>query len=347
MFSRRTKTHSTRKYFISLVILFSLLAFQVHGSLGAEVNPADAEAYVRALRDSEEATQEKVFTGLLAVVPDWDAINYGRLHGSSIQWEGEPGHSRVLVATFLDRPTYLQFYKSNLESHQESYTLQKSLWVTVVPELKNFFIKKNSYNRCPPSCKRVMQLLGLHPANEYDVLVEMWVDPNALFRPSPDPEITDHEAEVAAKMSQDQWIFPSDRNPFLKIDESVMFKEKQWEQGSGVSYKKWFVNRAQTCYVTGPVLDENDPKTWGYPWTRLGYSYDWGNPKNPVGLSEFVIRIDPNKNGGEITVKLEKAYDCETPDWPAYYRCRPETGRRDGLTDEDEDELEISPEDLN
>ncbi len=64
-------------------------------------------------------------------------------------------------------------------------------------------------------------------------------------------------------------------------------------------------------------------------WTRFGYSYDWGNPKNPVGLSEFVIRIDPNKNGGEITVKLEKAYDCETPDWPAYYRCHPETGRGD------------------
>ncbi len=333
------------RYLILAVVLFSLLAFQVHDSLGAEVTPADAEAYVRALRDSEEATQEKVFTGLLAVVPAWDAINHSRLHGSSIRWEGEPGHSRVLVATFLDRPTYEQYYKPNLESHQETYTLQKTLWVTVVPELKNFFIKKkNAYNRCPPSCKRVMQLLGLHPANEYDVLIEMWVDPNALFRPSPDPEITDHEAEVATKVAQDQWIFPSDLNPFLKIDDSVMFKEKQWEQGPGVSYKKWFVNRAQTVYVNGPFLDVNDPKTWGYPWTRLGYSYDWGNPKNPVGLSEFVLRIDPNKNGGEITVKLEEAYDCETPDWPAYYRCRPESGR--GAMDEDGDESEISLEDL-
>ena len=302
---------------------------------------------MKALRDSEEATQEKIFTKLLAVVPGWDALNQERLHGSTIRWEGEPGHSRVLAATFLDRPTYVQYYQSNLESHQESYTLQKSLWVTVVPELKNYFIKKNFYNRCPPSCKRVMQLLGLHPANEYDVLVEMWVDPKALFRPSPDPEITDHESEVAIKVAQDRWIFPSDLNPFLKIDDSVLFKEKQWEKGSGVPYKTWFVNRAQTCYVNGPVLDENDPTTWGYPWTRLGYSYDWGNPKNPVGLSEFVLRIDPNKNGGEITVKLENAYDCETPDWPAYYRCQPEVAGGDMGMGEDNGDFEVSPESLN
>ena len=44
-----------------------------------------------------------------------------------------------------------------------------------------------------------------------------------------------------------------------------------------------------------------------YPWTRLGYTYDWGNPRNLVGLSEFVLRIDPNKNKGELTVKLEAA----------------------------------------
>ena len=26
-----------------------------------------------------------------------------------------------------------------------------------------------------------------------------------------------------------------------------------------------------------------------YPWTRLGYTYDWGPAKSPVGLSEFVV----------------------------------------------------------
>jgi hypothetical protein len=347
MLFNRTRIGFKFRNMIPLILLFLLLVFQIHGSIGAEVSPADGKAYVKALKDSEEATQEKIFTKLLAVVPGWDAINHDRLHGSSIRWEEEQGTSRVLVATFLDRATYVQYYKSNLESHQESYTLQKSLWVTVVPELRNYFIKKSFYNRCPPSGKRVAQLLGLHPANPYDVLVEMWVDPKALFRPSPDPEITDHESEVATRIAQDEWIFPSDLNPFLRIDNSVLFKEKQWEQGDGVPFKAWFVNRAQTCYVNGPVLDENDPTTWGYPWTRLGYTYDWGNPKTPVGLSEFVIRIDPNKNKGELTVKLEAAYDRETPDWQAYFRCQPEAGSSGMFIDEDEEQSDLSPEDLN
>jgi hypothetical protein len=72
----------------------------------------------QALKDSEEATQEKIFTLFLAVVQGWDAINHERLRGSRIRWEEEQGHSRVLVATFLDRAMYVQYYKSNLESQE-------------------------------------------------------------------------------------------------------------------------------------------------------------------------------------------------------------------------------------
>lgn len=28
----------------------------------------------------------------------------------------------------------------------------------------------------------------------------------------------------------------------------------------------------------------------GYPWTRLGYTYDWGNLNTEVGMSEFVVK---------------------------------------------------------
>jgi hypothetical protein len=34
-----------------------------------------------------------------------------------------------------------------------------------------------------------------------------------------------------------------------------------------------------------------------YPWTGLGYTYDWGNPKKPhVGASEFLLNPDPGKS---------------------------------------------------
>ena len=25
-------------------------------------------------------------------------------------------------------------------------------------------------------------------------------------------------------------------------------------------------------------------------WTQLGYTYDWGNPYNEIGVSEFVVK---------------------------------------------------------
>ena len=34
------------------------------------------------------------------------------------------------------------------------------------------------------------------------------------------------------------------------------------------------------------------------PWTRLGYTYDWGNQASEVGLSEFVV-------WAKTTVKVE------------------------------------------
>ena len=44
-------------------------------------------------------------------------------------------------------------------------------------------------------------------------------------------------------------------------------------------YKAWFNNNIINSYY--PMK---------YPWTRLGYTYDWANTENHVGLSEFVLR---------------------------------------------------------
>ncbi len=320
MFYRMAKKHFLSSIVTNLAILALIGAAQAPVISGAEYTDADKQAYFDALADTEVATQDEISTRLLAVVPGHDRVNEHILSGSEITWEGEPGNSRVLVATFMSRDSYENFYKDSLEQHQQEYVLMKTLWVTVVPELKNFFIRKNWCTRCPPDAKRVKEVLGLHPAYDYDVIVEMWVNTSSLFRPSPDPEITDHEAEIAIKIAQDHWLFPVDINPFLKLDDSVLFKDAQWST-TAVPYKTWFINRAQTIYTIG---DEADPDTWGFPWTRLGYSYDWGNKYDHVGPSEFVLRIDPDKNGGEVTIKLERAIDSATPEWNTYFRCRPE-----------------------
>ncbi|MEN6374651.1 MAG: hypothetical protein ABFD75_07720 [Smithella sp.] len=100
---------------------------------------------------------------------------------------------------------------------------------------------------------RLEQLLGLPPNAGKTKFVEMWVKPKDMFRPSADPEISDSEAEIDFRIPND----------FVKISDD---------------YIKWFNNLKMNSYGNE-----------GYPWTRLGYTYDWGNDDNHVGLSEFVI----------------------------------------------------------
>jgi hypothetical protein len=100
---------------------------------------------------------------------------------------------------------------------------------------------------------RLEQLLGLPPKSGKTKFVEMWVDPRELFRPSADPEITDSEAEIDFRAP----------NAFVKVSDE---------------YRRWYNDLKSRSY------GEN-----GYPWTRLGYTYDWGKEDNHIGMSEFVI----------------------------------------------------------
>lgn len=110
--------------------------------------------------------------------------------------------------------------------------------------------------------RRLIQLLGLPPNSVYSYFVEFWVRPSDLFRPCPDKEIADGKCDVC---------FPPNTDP----DHIAWMNENR-------------VSRYYQCDLYNQ-----------YPWTQLGYTYDW-NPENKthVGLSEFVI--GPNK---KIVVK--------------------------------------------
>jgi hypothetical protein len=71
-----------------------------------------------------------------------------------------------------------------------------------VPEMMDFFTRACSKHtskraeRCPPAIKRIQKLFDLNPKATHEILLEMWVNLNVLFRASADPEITDHEVEI-------------------------------------------------------------------------------------------------------------------------------------------------------
>lgn len=105
---------------------------------------------------------------------------------------------------------------------------------------------------------RLKQLLGLPPTAAYSYFIEFWVKPSDLYRPCPDKEITDNHCNLC---------FPKDAEQ----------AHIQW-------INEYRINSYYNCELYKK-----------YPWTQLGYTYDWNpNNKNHIGLSEFVIPANKN-----------------------------------------------------
>ena len=204
------------------------------------------------VRDAEIASHEEISNNLTPIIES----------NNNLIWdESEPNQTRVMVVTWTD-----DFYDDKVS---RSIKVDRHVWVTAAPELKNFCTNYQTEN--PNLTIRLKQLLGLPSNITKSRFVEIWIYPNDLFRPSPDPEITDNEAELTFLDS--------------KINDS------------NAEYIMWFNEQKAESYDQG-----------GYPWTRMGYTYDWGNPDSEVGLSEFVI------NKGSI-IEVNGSYSLRDYCW--------------------------------
>lgn len=232
-------TLNTRLFAISGLCAALLLATQA----GCPVAPVDPEsAYLAAIQDAAIATPEEISNDLTAITD----------YNSELIWSDTSADKKLLVVTWTSWTGYDDSVGQEME-------LAVDVWVTVAPEAQTFC--RNQRVLPANLTLRLEQLLGLPPGDGKTTFVELWVDPDDLFRPSPDPEISDREAELAFPMSAD----------FIAVAESHI---------------AWFNDLLGTSYGSD-----------GYPWTRLGYTYDWGNPVSEVGLSEFVIQ-----QGASVTV---------------------------------------------
>ena len=133
-------------------------------------------------------------------------------------------------------------------------SITRDVWVTLVPEVRD------SCGHFGPDLRvRLNQLLGLPPTAGNTLMVEMTVPVGALFRPVADPAVTT-------------------RYP---CGDSI-------QAGCGESFPAG-VAPAHVQFIVSQLLAR-----WqvpgGYPWTRLGYTYNWhpGSPR--YGASEYVVR---------------------------------------------------------
>lgn len=116
---------------------------------------------------------------------------------------------------------------------------------------------------------RLKQLLGKAPDFDGTYFTVFWVPVKDVFRPAFVPDPTNDVMNVA---------FPSS------------FEEDRSE--SAVWFKKWFDKTRSQAYR----------REGGFPWTRLGYTYDWGRTDGgKYGLTEFIVR-----EGAEIEVKFTR-----------------------------------------
>jgi len=209
--------------------------------------PEILERFQAALTDAAQSDPARIYRDLVAVTEA----------DKTLVWKGQGADKKVLTVVFTGYTGYDPLVG-------KSTTLTRDVWVMMAPQLKNFCathaIPKEQLTL------RLEQLIGLTPDGGRTRLVELWVSPDDLFRPSADPEITDHEAQLD---------FPAS-NRFLTISPDHI---------------KWINDLKAISYL--PT---------GMPWTRLGYTYDWGNPDTFVGLSEFVVR-----NGATVEVESTNA----------------------------------------
>jgi hypothetical protein len=228
----------------------------------AQLQPEIPDAYREALEDAAKPELDEILDNLTVIDPS----------NPNLKWDQQ---ERVLVANFATENKF-----------KPGKPIPKEIWVTVVPELKEFCTKyKNALAEIHNGqlnedqlnesvILRLKQVLGLPPNSDYTHIAEIWVEPEYLKRPSLDPEINDSTVQPIPHPIQDPLPF---------------------SEGANLAYQSWFKT----------MLDKRSTSL--YPWTGLGYTYDWGiYPKTGLqtdaGLSEFVIFLPIDS---EVTSSIE------------------------------------------
>jgi hypothetical protein len=146
----------------------------------------------------------------------------------------------------------------------------EGIWVTLVPEVQ--MICRHFTGDVP---MQLRELLGLPPDADVPRFLVLLVKASDIFRPSPYAEtITKYPCLDPASDPTCGNVFPSTATP---------------------AHVQWIATASFNLHAI----------PYGYPWTHLGYTYNWAPGKDRYGASEYVIRA------GATAVIVQKATPAE------------------------------------
>lgn len=186
------------------------------------------QLYDDACKDAVFATQEKV-KHLVEVTKE----------SSDVKWNES---NQVLMCSFHHFPSSYVEGTNVVTSWGES-------WLVSVKEFANKY--KSEKGKFDDYLLRTKQIMGVDPNKAHTHISSFYVNPNDLFRPAFEPDITKQISELS---------LAKDADP---------------------EFVSWFKSNTYYSYF------EANPKL---PWTRLGYTYDWKDSDDHYGLSEFILK---------------------------------------------------------
>ena len=221
------------------------------------------QVYKDAVTDALNPEPSEIVNSLFAI----------NKQNKELTWKMINNKAYVLMVSYNSATYYID--KNTGKAITTLYPLNGyDLWLTASPQLKhNAKVKGLSGNALKT---RLNQLIGLSPITDAEKiggskersLIEFWVKAEDMFRPAADFEIDDKEAGLILANAVPSW------------------------------YRLWFNTIRSKQY-----FHSFSPKNGAYPWTQLGYTYDWGS-KNHVGLSEYVAK-------GSSSVYIKAIYSTD------------------------------------
>ena len=195
-----------------------------------------------AIEVAKQLDSTKIYDQLMPIKKDYPGE----------EWVNIDGHDMVLVMTLVDSSRLERFF-----SGDSLYRIDREMgtWVSLPAD----WAKRSAAFEGLDSVAahtRMLQMYGLSPDCDYNIMVMFYADPTYMFRPSPNPDITTTSAQLE---------FPAYADEKYKIGET--------------NFREWY------RYSVASAYEDDTP----LPWTQMGYTYDWHEGADYHGVSEYIV----------------------------------------------------------